>query len=895
MESQTTASSGDKKTEILYGAENAVGRGVLFMANVKNRMDLCFDYRAPSIVIEVLEYKNGYADIVNRGGKIRVVTEITAENMHYCKELMKLVELRHLEGVKGGIAISESEYMATTVLEEGKPLTQVIYSNEPEVVAQGHHIFDVFWRNSIDAQQRLLELELGKEPERTEVWRDQSVIVSRSLEILNKLEKKYDFCIDSKGPSIIVTLDYIKKAYLDIVARGDKLRLITEIIPENIAYSKEIAGFAEVRHLDKIKGNFGIVDEKIYGGTASTNEKQAPASYLHSTVAEFVDQQQLFFETLWEKAIPAEECIRALEKGIPVQTTDVSYGPEKVIELSLKFLENVIHTLDLYGDSNGPAVIIAARLVHQRYLALYKTGVRIRHLVEITKDNLPHAKRMLEFSELRHLDGLKGYFAISDSRLFSSNTPASEGGVLSQFIVSSVRGLVERQQYFFNSLWEKAIPAAQRIQELEQGTEPDRLEIIKDTQKSIGRALELMNSTQKEFLILFATARTFNIALTEANKIYRDMLSRGVSIRVLIPRGGNLNEIMENVAKLAPGLDVGISDADLNTRITIMVCDRKDFMSWQLRDDSLEDPYEAGGVATYSNISSLAESYATIFDNLWKITEFAENLRIANARLEDNDQAMKDFIDIAAHELRTPIQPILGISEVLQSSTNTPSPSDQRMLIDVIVRNARRLEHVAEKILDVARMESGKLQLSLENVDLYLLTENVVRDFQKTPSSNDQNHVHDSALGGPTIEVVKEDNTVDAGGSISDRPSKETSLIAPGDAHRLEQVISNILSNATKFAGDGSIVVKIGKQRDEKSEWHGVISITDSGPGIDPEVFPKLFEKFISKSEKGLGLGLYLSKKIIETHGGKIWAKNESDGSGATFSFSLPLIDEAMQ
>jgi two-component system sensor histidine kinase VicK len=120
LESQTTA-SGDKKTEILYGAENAVGRGVLFMANVKNRMDLCIDYRAPSIVIEVLEYKNAYADIVNRGGKIRAVTEITLANMRYCKEMMKLVELRHLEGVKGGIAISESEYMATMCLRKANP------------------------------------------------------------------------------------------------------------------------------------------------------------------------------------------------------------------------------------------------------------------------------------------------------------------------------------------------------------------------------------------------------------------------------------------------------------------------------------------------------------------------------------------------------------------------------------------------------------------------------------------------------------------------------------------------------------------------------------------------------------------------------------------------------
>jgi hypothetical protein len=131
------------KSEILYGVENAVGRGVYFMSNVKQRMDIFFDYRAPSIVVDIAEYRNGYIDIKRRGGRIRAFTEITKDNVHHCKELMKLVdELRHLDGVRGGMAVSESEYMATTVLQEAKPLMQVIYSNVKEVVEQGQYIFD---------------------------------------------------------------------------------------------------------------------------------------------------------------------------------------------------------------------------------------------------------------------------------------------------------------------------------------------------------------------------------------------------------------------------------------------------------------------------------------------------------------------------------------------------------------------------------------------------------------------------------------------------------------------------------------------------------------------------------------------------------------------------------
>jgi two-component system, OmpR family, sensor histidine kinase VicK len=141
----------ERKTEVLYGADNALQRGVYFMSNAKKKMDICFDNRASSIVIDVEEYSNGYRDIRRRGGKIRLLTEITGENINYCKQLMNLVdELRHLDGIKGGIAVSETEFMATTLLEEATPLTQVIYSNVKELVEQGQYIFDTLWANSAE-------------------------------------------------------------------------------------------------------------------------------------------------------------------------------------------------------------------------------------------------------------------------------------------------------------------------------------------------------------------------------------------------------------------------------------------------------------------------------------------------------------------------------------------------------------------------------------------------------------------------------------------------------------------------------------------------------------------------------------------------------------------------
>lgn len=174
-----------RKTEVLYGNENALKRGVQFMQNVKERMDISFDSRAPSIVIEVEAYKNGYIDIRRRRAKIRALTEITKDNINYCKELMKIVdEFRHLDGLRGGIAVSETEYMATTVLREAEPLAQVIYSNVEEIVEQQQYFFDSLWRNGIPAKRRIREIEEGLKREFIDTIKDSNEIEKITFNLL---------------------------------------------------------------------------------------------------------------------------------------------------------------------------------------------------------------------------------------------------------------------------------------------------------------------------------------------------------------------------------------------------------------------------------------------------------------------------------------------------------------------------------------------------------------------------------------------------------------------------------------------------------------------------------------------------------------------------------------
>ena len=178
----TSYSHAKDTMKIIYGVEESVAKGIEFMKNVEKKMDLCYDKNAPSIVLKVKEYKNGYLDVRKRGGKIRIITEITKDNLEYCKELTKIVtEIRHLDNVQGGIAINEKEYMATNVLHESKPLTQVIYSNVLDIVEQQQKFFESLWNTAIPAKQKFKEFSSKVNPGNNDIFSVLSNETRRSI------------------------------------------------------------------------------------------------------------------------------------------------------------------------------------------------------------------------------------------------------------------------------------------------------------------------------------------------------------------------------------------------------------------------------------------------------------------------------------------------------------------------------------------------------------------------------------------------------------------------------------------------------------------------------------------------------------------------------------------
>jgi signal transduction histidine kinase len=237
-------------------------------------------------------------------------------------------------------------------------------------------------------------------------------------------------------------------------------------------------------------------------------------------------------------------------------------------------------------------------------------------------------------------------------------------------------------------------------------------------------------------------------------------------------------------------------------------------------------------------------------------------LAAANEQLKVHDKMQKEFINIAAHELRTPIMPILGEAEFIEHQFNNKRKTVEieKEQLSLIIRNAKRLDRLASDILDVSKIESQSLKLNKERFNLKEVLSAAVQDLR--------DHIAKNIGNNPSLQVLY----------------KADDIIVSADKERISQVISNILNNALKFTEEGYISIST-----ERKGKDVIITVKDTGVGIDSEILPRLFSKFTTKSEKGTGLGLYISKNIVERHGGKIWAANNADGKGATFIFSIPI------
>ena len=447
-------------------------------------------------------------------------------------------------------------------------------------------------------------------------------------------------------------------------------------------------------------------------------------------------------------------------------------------------------------DGNGPSIIINNQFVTKAYTEIKARGGRLRLITEITKANLSYSKELAKFVELRHLDGVKGNLGIVDGISYGAAAQSGEKHFPTEYIYSTVKSFVEQQQYFFDMLWKRSIPAEQKMMELEEGLEPEVTETIRDPIEIQRLRNDLLELAKDEILIIYSTARAF-YRQDKAGRI--DVIIQALKqnpelkVKILTPIIEAINkpalQKLSSIKEQNQGryhIDVRQIESSMQTRVTVLIVDRKYSLIVELKDDDKDESSKAMGLAIYSNSGPTVLSYVSIFESLWMQTELYERIKDANKQLEVHHRLQKEFINIAAHELRNPIQPILSLSEIIRGSE---VDEEKKEILDVVVRNAKRLRQLTEDVLDVTRIESNSLQLNKEEVDLEDLALHVIHDYEISTQSK--------------IKLVfsSDDDTERESG-------KDTAKIGTisADKHRIQQVLSNLINNAVKYTSEGGIV-----------------------------------------------------------------------------------------
>ncbi len=466
-------------------------------------------------------------------------------------------------------------------------------------------------------------------------------------------------------------------------------------------------------------------------------------------------------------------------------------------------------------------------------------------------------------------------------------------------------GLLGLEQFISDPFWNRVTPDEGEMIQMQNESQRtasarDIVQIIEEPDKIIQVAYEMIRSAKKEVLIMFSTANAFKRQIsTGGPELLREVTStkRDLEIRILTPADQDVEISSVALRAKLDNVNVRNMEATLQTKVTVVVVDRRLSLAVELKDDSQDDINEALRSAVYSNTKSAAISYVAIFESLWKQVELIDQVNCLCKQLKDQQTDQREFISIAAHELRAPIQPILGLAEVLKSRQEVQMEK-QRELLTVIIRNARRLKELTENILDITRIENKSLELQKESLNIDDIVIGVFKDaLDESELSRNIRLVYKHSK---KKKFYSDQSRNHSESSIPfGAAGKGPSFYVRADRLRITQVMTNLVGNAIKFSNEGdTVTVSVSEEsniqnfkKNENGKGNKVvlIRVQDTGKGIDPEIMPRLFKKFASKSDKGMGLGLFISKNIVEAHGGEIWADVPNAEKGATFSFTIPV------
>src|SRR5215831_8197656 len=501
---------------------------------------------------------------------------------------------------------------------------------------------------------------------------------------------------------------------------------------------------------------------------------------------------------------------------------------DNVVNTLLELISGARHRIDACVDHTRPPLIAEIKQLKDALINTKSKGIKLRYLTEITKDNLYYCKELLSLvDELRHLGGIRGNFYVSEDEYAAPAIYHEKGKSADLMIYSSNKEVVQHQQYIFESIWNASTSEERKIKEIEGNITLGTTEIIDNPTKTKTLFIELIKSAEFEILLILPTVNAFlreyrigaihllkELSISENRNLETDdekresgIARKKIRIKVLTPTNGLVSNLIEQlgIESTIVDKDISISSTVSNpkignrelprtpsvssqdenkinslqirhlesrpiynvTTVTILIVDRKASLAVEKVDDSKAEFIEAVGLSTYSTSTPTIASYVSIFENFWSQLELYDKLR-ANERME------REFINLAAHELRTPAQAILGYTELalMESSNNDTIDSEKGGYIAAVYRNALRLQRLTKDILDVARIESNTLKLNKERFDVVEKINDVISDIIHAQNIN-----------------PKTTNKTDI---VFDKPN--TPLFIFADKLRIYEVISNLIT-----------------------------------------------------------------------------------------------------
>jgi signal transduction histidine kinase len=364
---------------------------------------------------------------------------------------------------------------------------------------------------------------------------------------------------------------------------------------------------------------------------------------------------------------------------------------------------------------------------------------------------------------------------------------------------SKFNEILAQENSVSNSFWNKVIPRENEIAEIEsKGSESDILQTIRDSRIVHKLSRDLVRSANEQILMMFSTSKAFHIDYLNGETPLSDVIDSksDIQVRIIAPTDGKEKEFTSELIRTQQTKNIEIRHIleDLNTNITIFIVDRKHSLSIEILDSKGDNPYENLRSATYSNNKATAILYISIFESLWKQVELTEQITNLTEKLRAEKKVHNEFISIAAHELRSPVQPILGLAELLRSRKEI-GIGKQDELLTIIIRNAKRLMELTENILDVTRIDDRTLHLRKEPLCVDDLIANTMEDIRN--------------------QLDRKQKII----LIHENPKKEFPLIAEADRGRLTQVISNLINNAVEFTTEGTITVSAERKDSGSRIW----------------------------------------------------------------------------